>query len=70
MAPENPKDKDQIGEPGQPGLFLVSDRILSWEWEMLPRRELQRPQERMGPIRSNTTRANRRLADDGLGKEL
>ena len=70
MAPNSPKDKEQIGRIGEPGLFLVSDRTLSWEYESLPRRELQRPRERLGPIRSGTTRANRRLADDGLGKEL
>jgi hypothetical protein len=32
MAPKNPKDKEQIGRASEPGLFLVSDRTLSWEW--------------------------------------
>ena len=32
MAPKNPKDKEQIGRVGEAGLFLVSDRTLSWEW--------------------------------------
>ena len=58
MAPKRPKDTEQIGRIGEPGLFLVSDRTLSWECEALPRRELQRPRERSGPIRSDTTRAN------------
>ena len=31
MAPKNPKDKEQIGRVGEAGLFLVSDRTLSWE---------------------------------------
>jgi hypothetical protein len=31
MAPKNPKDKEQIGRVGEAGLFLVSDRILSWD---------------------------------------
>ena len=39
MAPKNPKDKEQIGRVGEAGLFLVSDRTLSWEWESLPRRD-------------------------------
>ena len=38
MAPKNPKDKEQIGRVGEAGLFLVSDRTLSWEGESLPRR--------------------------------
>ena len=36
MAPKNPKDKEQIGRVGEAGLFLVSDRTLSWEGESLP----------------------------------
>jgi hypothetical protein len=60
MAPKRPMDEEQIGHIGEPGLFLVSDRTLSWEWETLPRRELQRPRERLGRIRSDTTRANNR----------
>ena len=39
MAPKNPKDKEQIGRVGEAGLFLVSDRTLSWEWDSLPRRD-------------------------------
>jgi hypothetical protein len=35
MAPKNPKDKEQIGRVGEAGLFLVSDRTLSWEGESL-----------------------------------
>ena len=64
MAPESPKDKEQIGRLGEPGLFLVSDRTLSWEYESLPRRELPRPRERSGPIRSRNTRAHRPLKNE------
>jgi hypothetical protein len=69
MVPKSPKDKEQIGRIGEPGLFLVSDRTTSWEWECLPRRELPRPRERLGPIRSGTTRSNRRLEGKDLGRE-
>jgi hypothetical protein len=39
MAPKNPKDEEQVGRVGEVGLFLVSDRTLSSEWESLPRRD-------------------------------
>jgi hypothetical protein len=60
MAPKNPKDKEQIGRVGEAGLFLVSDRILSWEWEGLPRRDPKPACERLDPIRSRKTRGKRR----------
>ena len=59
MAPKNPKDKEQIGRVGEAGLFLVSDRTLSWEWDSLPRRDPKAAWERLGPIRSSKTRAKR-----------
>jgi hypothetical protein len=49
MAPKEPRDKEQIGRVGEPGLFLVSDRTRSWESESLPRRE-RRPRDRLGPL--------------------
>jgi hypothetical protein len=60
MAPKNPKDKEQIGRVGEAGLFLVSDRTLSWEWESLPRRDPKPACERLDPIRSRKTRGKRR----------
>ena len=60
MAPKNPKDKEQIGRVGEAGLFLVSDRILSWEGESLPRRDPKAAFERLGSIRSSNTSAKRR----------
>ena len=48
MAPKNPKDKEQIGRVGEAGLFLVSDRTLSWEGESLPRRDPKPACERLG----------------------
>lgn len=60
MAPKNPKDKEQIGRVGEAGLFLVSDRTLSWEGESLPRRDPKPAFERLGPIRSSNTSAKRR----------
>ena len=61
MAPKNPKDTEQIGRVGEAGLFLVSDRILSWEGESLPRRD---PKASVAsgwdPIRSSKTSAKRR----------
>ena len=48
MAPKNPKDKEQIGRVGEAGLFLVSDRTLSWEWDSLPRRDPKAAWERLG----------------------
>ena len=59
MAPKNPKDKEQIGRVGEAGLFLVSGRTLSWEWDSLPRRDPKAAWERLGPIRSSKTRAKR-----------
>jgi hypothetical protein len=60
MAPKYPKDKKQTGRVGEAGLFLVSDRTLSWEWESLPRRDPKPACERLGPIRSRKTRGKRR----------
>ena len=60
MAPKNPKDKEQIGRVGEAGLFLVSDRTLSWEGESLPRRDPKPAFERLGSIRSSNTSAKRR----------
>ena len=59
MAPKNLKDKEQIGRVGEAGLFLVSDRTLSWEGGSLPRRDPKPACERLGPIRSSNTRAKR-----------
>jgi hypothetical protein len=50
MAPKEPRDKEQIGRVGEPGLFLVSDRTRSSEWESLPRKE-RRPRDRLGPLK-------------------
>jgi hypothetical protein len=58
MAPKEPRDKDQIAGRGETGLILVSDRTGSWEWESISR--LGKPaRERLGPIRSGTTRAKK-----------
>lgn len=54
MHPDNPKDKQQIGEIGEAGLWLVSDRTPLPEWESHPRHEPKRPRERLGPIRQET----------------
>ena len=59
MVSKNPKDTGQIGRVGEAGLFLVSDRTLSWEGESLPRRDPKAAFERLGPIRSSKTRAKR-----------
>jgi hypothetical protein len=59
MAPKTPKDKEQIGNVGEVGLVLVSDRTAAWEWESIPRRERKFAFERLGPIRSRRTRAKR-----------
>jgi hypothetical protein len=59
MASKKPKNEQQIGSVGEAGLFLVSDRTLSYEWEALPRREPKPACERLGPIRSSKTRAKR-----------
>ena len=59
MAPKNPKDKEPIGRIGEAGLFLVSDRTVSWEWDSFPRRDPKAAWERLGPIRSSKTRAKR-----------
>jgi hypothetical protein len=59
MPPQEPRDKEQIGRIGERGLFLISDRTLSWEWQSLPRRDPKPACERLGPIRSNNTRAKR-----------
>ena len=59
MAPKNPKDKEQIGRVGAAGLFLVSDRTLSWEWQSLPRRDPKPAWERLGPIRASQTGATK-----------
>lgn len=59
MAPKYLKDKEQIGRFGEAGLFLVSDRTLSWEWQPLPRRDPKPACERLDPIRASRTRATR-----------
>jgi hypothetical protein len=59
MAPKEPRDKDQFANRGETGLTLVSDRTVSWEWESIPRLACRPARERLGPIRSGTTRANR-----------
>ena len=51
MAPKSPKDEEQIGRIGEPGLSLVSDRTLPWEWEGYPRREPRPARERLGPLK-------------------
>jgi hypothetical protein len=33
-----------------PPLVLVSDRVLSWEWESLDRRKSRSPRDRLGPL--------------------
>jgi hypothetical protein len=33
-----------------PPLLLVSDRVLSWEWESLDRRKSRSPRDRLGPL--------------------
>ena len=49
MPPQEPRDKDRIGRIWERGLFLISDRTLSWEWESLPRRDPKPACERLGP---------------------
>jgi hypothetical protein len=61
MAPKNPKDEEQVGRVGEVGLFLVSDRTLSSEWQSLPRRDPKPACERLAPIRATQTRATRWL---------
>jgi hypothetical protein len=56
MAPREPRDKEQIGWNGEAGLFLVSDRTPSREWESFPRQEPKLARERLGPV-SGITRA-------------
>jgi hypothetical protein len=41
------------------GPRLVIDRVRACEWESFPRRELHRPRERLGPIKSSNTRAQK-----------
>ena len=38
----------------QPSLRLVSDRVASWEWISLPRREPRPARERLGPLRTTS----------------
>jgi hypothetical protein len=59
MAPKEPRDKDQIAGTGETGLILVSDRTGSWELESIPRLACKPARERLGPIRSGTTRAKK-----------
>jgi hypothetical protein len=65
MAPREPRDKDQFVSRGETGLILVSDRTVSWEWESIPRLACKPARERLGPIRSDTTQANRPLPGKG-----
>ena len=55
MAPSPQANPARLTE----GVFLVSDRTLSWEWDSLPRRDPKAACERLGPIRSSKTRAKR-----------
>jgi hypothetical protein len=57
MTPKEPRDKQRTGKTG---LFLVSDRTPQREWESFPRSEPKPAYERLGPIRSSTTRARKR----------
>ena len=42
-----------LGRCGQePAIRLVSERVASWEWESLPRREPRRARERLAPLKS------------------
>jgi hypothetical protein len=36
------------------GLQLVSDRVASWEWISLPRREPKPARERLGPLKQTS----------------
>ena len=55
MAPKDQKEKEAIGELGERGLILVSDRTLSSEWESFPRREPKPARERLGPLKPRPT---------------
>jgi hypothetical protein len=57
MASKGPRDKEQVGDTDEAGLFLISDRTPARDWESFPRRELTPPRERLGPIRSGNTPA-------------
>ena len=56
MAPNDPGDKQPIGEAG---LWLVCDRTPSRQWESHPRREPKPARERLDPVRSGKTRAKK-----------
>jgi hypothetical protein len=53
MASKEPRDKEQIGDTDEAGLFLISDRTLSPYWESFPRREPKPARERLGPLQSD-----------------
>jgi hypothetical protein len=59
MASKEPRDKDRFASRGETGLILVSDRTAPWEWESIPRLACRPARERLGLIRSGTTRAKK-----------
>ena len=52
MESKEARDKEQIGDIDEAGLFLISDRPLSPYWKSVPRRELKPARERLGPLQS------------------
>ena len=56
MAPKEPRDRERQPEAG---LFLVSDKAPPQEWESYPRYAQKPARDRLGPIRSSRTRAER-----------
>jgi hypothetical protein len=60
MASKGPRDKKQVGDTDEAGLFLISDRTSMQDWPSFPCRELTPPRQRLGPIRSGNTRAMER----------
>ena len=67
MAPNSPKDKEQIGRMARPGCSWSLIELIVGMREP-SRRELQRPKERLGPIRSGTTRAKTPTDRGRVGK--
>jgi hypothetical protein len=49
------EERDKPKRP--PKLELVSDRVLAFEWESIPRLEPRRPRDRLGPITARHTSA-------------
>jgi hypothetical protein len=50
MSDEREAGLTMLGRCGG-GLRLVSDRVASWEWISLPRREPKSARERLGPLK-------------------